>query len=91
MQAVLSESKRSNRKGFLFPLLVAAAISVIIFSALGAAALAGWLPRSEATLQRPSNGPDRMDTRQRTCTDCGVVSSTAPVESKRRTSGLVAQ
>lgn len=47
MQAALLRSKRAGRRGVLYPLLVIVAISVIIFSALGAAALAGWLPGGE--------------------------------------------
>ena len=46
MQAALLTRKASNPKGVLYPLLVIAAISVIILSILGAAAIAGWLPRA---------------------------------------------
>src|SRR3954468_21935576 len=51
MQAALLQPKKWNRSGLLYPLLVLAALSVIIFSAIGAAALAGWLPRTDS-LQR---------------------------------------
>lgn len=54
MQAALLQSKNPNRRGLLYPLLVVAAISVIIFSAIGAAALAGWLPRAESAGQAQS-------------------------------------
>jgi hypothetical protein len=49
MPAALLTSKTSSQKGWLYPLLIIAAISVIIFSVLGAAAIAGWLPRAEST------------------------------------------
>ena len=48
MQAALLRTKASNPRGLLYPLLVIAAISVIIFSVLGAAAIAGWLPRAQS-------------------------------------------
>jgi outer membrane lipoprotein SlyB len=48
MQAALLTTKASNPKGVLYPLLVIAAISVIILSILGAAAIAGWLPRAQS-------------------------------------------
>ncbi|MEO8440888.1 MAG: hypothetical protein ABI547_00220 [Betaproteobacteria bacterium] len=48
MQAALLTTKASNPKGLLYPLLVIAAIAVIIFSVLGAAAIAGWLPRAQS-------------------------------------------
>jgi outer membrane lipoprotein SlyB len=57
MQAVLLQPKKANRKGLLYPLLVVAAISVIVFSAVGAAALAGWLPRAESALQKQGAAP----------------------------------
>ena len=48
MQAALLRMKASNPKGWLYPLLVIAAIAVIIFSVLGAAAITGWLPRAQS-------------------------------------------
>ncbi|HEV7820528.1 MAG TPA: glycine zipper 2TM domain-containing protein [Burkholderiales bacterium] len=64
MQAALLTTKASHPRGVLYPLLVIAAISVIIFSALGAAAIAGWLPRAQSggdrqlpQQQAPTNVP----------------------------------
>jgi outer membrane lipoprotein SlyB len=54
MQAALLRMKASNRKGLLYPLLVIAAIAVIIFSALGAATVAGWLPRAQSSSEKSS-------------------------------------
>jgi outer membrane lipoprotein SlyB len=52
MQAALLRTKASNPKGVLYPLLVIAAISVIILSVLGAAAIAGWLPRAQSSNEK---------------------------------------
>lgn len=66
MQAALLQTKSSHRRGLLYPLLIIAAMSVIIFSAVGAAALAGWLPRAEPagksqSTQKRSDNFDRRD------------------------------
>lgn len=53
MQAALLTTKASPPRGVLYPLLVIAAISVIVFSILGAAAIAGWLPRAQSVGDRP--------------------------------------
>ncbi len=42
-----SSHRKANHKDWLYPLLVIAAVLVIILSAIGAATLAGWLPRAE--------------------------------------------
>ena len=54
MQAALLTTKAADQRGILYPLLVVAAISVIIFSVLGAAAIVGWLPRSESSTDKAS-------------------------------------
>lgn len=61
MQAALVRTKRAGRRGMLYPLLVITAISVIIFSALGAAALAGWLPGSDSMRAPARNGGKRSE------------------------------
>jgi len=63
MQAALLTSKTSSPKGWLYPLLIIAAISVIIFSVLGAAAIAGWLPRAESTTGPAQYAERSADTR----------------------------
>jgi len=93
MQAALLRPKAAHRRGLLYPLLIIAAISVIIFSAMGAAALAGWLPRAESAPQKQSNAQNLQrvaDSRDApaTCRECGVVASIAPVEVKGKTNGV---
>lgn len=57
MQAALLTTKASNQRGLLYPLLIIAAISVIIFSVLGAAAIAGWLPRADSNIDKLAGLP----------------------------------
>ncbi len=52
-----------RRNGMLYPLLVTAAIAMIIFSGFGIATMAGWMPRAESKLdvsqqaQQPQSAP----------------------------------
>lgn len=93
MQAALLTSKTSSQKGWLYPLLIIAAISVIIFSVLGAAAIAGWLPRAESTTGPAQYAERSADNRSGerkpiACAECGVVDSIVPVEVKGETHGV---
>ena len=63
MQAALLTSKTASQRGWLYPLLIIAAISVIIFSVLGAAAIAGWLPRAESTTSPAQYAERNADSR----------------------------
>lgn len=53
MHTRLMNMKILSRHGLLYPMLVIAAVSVIIFSALGVATMTGWLPRAESTATSP--------------------------------------
>jgi outer membrane lipoprotein SlyB len=93
MQAALLTSKTSSPRGWLYPLLIFAAISVIILSVLGAAAIAGWLPRAESTtgpVQYAERSADSRPGERKpvACADCGVVDSIVPVEVKGETTGV---
>jgi len=93
----------ADRKGgILYPMLLIAAIAVIIFSVLGIAAVTGYMPsalskngpdaRSEAATENESArkpGKSRLAADSSAgCADCGVVESIRAVESKGRGSGL---
>lgn len=99
-----AESARSggHRPGILYPLMLIAAIAVIVFSAAGTATIMGWLPdaRSRAAEERetqekaPAPGvraPARSAARSAfagRCTECGVIESIRAVEVKGQGSGL---
>ena len=93
MQAALLTSKTASQRGWLYPLLIIAALSVIIFSVLGAAAIAGWLPRAESTAG-PAHYAERTvgsragERQPIACAECGVVDSIVPVEVKAETHGV---
>jgi hypothetical protein len=72
----------------LFPVMLIAAIAVIVFSFAGIAAMMGWLPGAQSQgrpLER--NGPPAQ--RSAACVnDCGVVESIRAVGVKGEGSGL---
>lgn len=103
MQAALLRAKKPGRRGLLYPLLIIAAVAVIIFSAIGAAALIGWLPRAQSETpnqgaqkqseyEQPQNVAQQRDraaaARNVSCADCGVVASITPVEVKGNANGV---
>jgi len=75
--------------GILYPLMLIAAIAVIVFSVAGIATMMGWMPgalSSDADPARaravPASKPakPRVVTTAANCRDCGVVESMRAVE-----------
>lgn len=81
------------------PVLIAAGIAVLLFSALGAAAIMGWIPSATSksdpatrVVQAPG-APAAPAARQPSpagalCATCGVVESVKAIEVKGKTSGV---
>ena len=91
MNTVLLNMKVLSRHGLLYPMLVIAAVSVIIFSALGVATMTGLLPRAESMNDPHAATQSRnhvAGNRDAACSICGVVESITPVEVKGSGSGL---
>ena len=75
----LSRERRFERSGLLYPMMVIAAIAVIVFSIVGIASMAGWLPnsligRASAAVVNQSDQETAMPATFR-CTECGVIES----------------
>ena len=71
-----------KRAGLLFPLMLIAAVGVIVFSVVGIATMMGWMPgalsgRDAAAGRAPAVNPG-VDRYLETCDDCGVVESVRP-------------
>ncbi len=91
-------SGADKRPGILYPLMLIAAIAVIIFSVAGIATMMGWLPGVESKTEPAAKAPPAVKSgasRPRVvsssaaaCGDCGVVESIRAVESKGKGSGL---
>ena len=65
-----------DRNGILYPMLVIAAVAVIVFSAFGVATMTGLLPRAES-MEGPhvTTRPRLAGVTDRMCTNCGVIES----------------
>lgn len=89
-----------GRNGILYPMLVIAAIAVIVFSAFGVATMTGLLPRAESmnAAQQPASArasagsnadkSARIAKSDTTCANCGVVESINAVDVKGGGTGL---
>jgi hypothetical protein len=82
-----------NDPGILYPLMLIAAIAVIVFSIAGIAAMMGWIPGAlssgaEPAKARPAAAPQqaapRIPANAAACRDCGVVESLRAMEKSVR-------
>ena len=89
METRIFGKKLLGRNGILYPMLVIAAIAVIIFSAFGVATMTGLLPRAESTNDTHAMTKNRVaSSADKTCNNCGVIESINTVEVKGQGSGL---
>jgi len=74
--------------GFLYPLMLVAAVGVIVFSIAGIATMMGWIPGaltggskvSGARLEAPQQTAPRAVAPASACRECGIVESLRVVE-----------
>ena len=94
---VEGKSSADTRPGILYPLMLIAAITVIVFSVAGIATMMGWLPSVESKVEPAAKAapaksaagrPRVMSSAAAACGDCGVVESIRAVEAKGEGSGL---
>ncbi|MGZ5116008.1 MAG: hypothetical protein ACXWCP_18855 [Burkholderiales bacterium] len=76
----------------LYPLLVIAALAVIVFSIVGMATISGWMPRAmvgaapavtadaRLTPNRDAPGEDLRTVAAFECAECGVIESIREIE-----------
>ena len=86
----LSREYPLRRHGLLYPMMVIAAIAVIVFSILGIAAVSGWMPssllggppaaqsREDGAAEPRSASAPAGSTFQ--CAECGVVETVREIE-----------
>lgn len=90
-----------KRSGILYPLMLIAAVAVIIFSVVGIATMTGLIPTARSGSDPASGGKQpsvpassakstkpRLAASGAGCADCGVVESIRAVERKGQGSGL---
>ena len=75
MEARIWGKKMLDRNGILYPMLVIAAVSVIVFSMLGIAMMIGLLPRAESMAIPPEMTQSKSvaSNATRGCGNCGVI------------------
>lgn len=97
-----TENNGQKRTGILYPVMLIAAIVLIVFSVIGIATMLGWMPSAlsggEPAARNgaaPPTGAKQSAARPRLfasapapCTDCGVIESIRAVEVKGQGSGL---
>jgi outer membrane lipoprotein SlyB len=95
----LARQQPFETEGLLFPMMLIAAIAVIVFSIAGIATVTGWMPNAlvgDATLQSGSgiaaNSTDAVPEGQGTgpmfqCVECGVIDSVREIERRSSASG----
>ena len=89
METKVLAKKIFGRNGILYPMLVIAAVSVIIFSAFGVATMTGLLPRADSMNDPHAMTKNRVASNaDKTCSNCGVVESINAVEIRGQGTGL---
>ena len=81
----LSRESPLRRQGLLYPMMVIAAIAVIVFSVVGIASMAGWLPNGLVSRAQAAvidlNGEETARTVPAIhCPECGVIESIRELE-----------
>ncbi|HYC47278.1 MAG TPA: hypothetical protein VED01_17520 [Burkholderiales bacterium] len=81
----LSRERSMERTGLLYPMMVIAAIAVIVFSILGIATVMGWLPsgligRAQAAVTQSQEFDTAHSDVTFGCTECGVIESMRELE-----------
>ncbi len=93
-------STAAKRSGILYPVMLIAAIAVIVFSVAGIATMMGWMPSvlssgdpgaktGVAPVAKQGAGSARSRTASAAgCSDCGVIESIRAVEAQGKGSGV---
>ena len=78
----LSRERPIDGRGLLYPLMVIAAIAVIVFSVMGIVTIMGWMPNAMAsTSTEPASGYVNRSSVTFECAECGVIQSIRQIES----------
>ena len=75
----LSRDGLVDGRGLLYPMMVIAAIAVIVFSVIGIASVTGWLPNTLASTPSAEVDTARSGVTFE-CAECGVIESMRELE-----------
>ena len=80
----LSRERPLEGRGLLYPLMLIAAIAVIVFSVIGIASITGWLPSSLMSRANAAGMTTEIDTARCNltfeCAECGVIETIRAIE-----------
>ena len=79
----LSRERSLEPRGLLYPLMVIAAIALIVFSLLGIATITGWMPSALAHSGTETAGRDATFE----CAECGMLESMRELERRDQSGG----
>lgn len=80
----LSRERSLEGRGLLYPMMVIAAIAVIVFSILGIISIAGWMPN---VLSGSPEGPRAVATFE--CGECGLIETVRDLERSATAPGAI--
>jgi hypothetical protein len=82
METITTAGTSDKQPGLLYPLMLIAAIALIVFSIVGIATMMGWMPSTmsprsapDRTGAAPAPSPPAARLETAPCPDCGVVES----------------
>jgi hypothetical protein len=75
----LSRQRPLESHGLLYPMMVIAAIAVIVFSIVGILTIMGWMPSAMASTDATSGYGNRARITFE-CAECGVIESIRDIE-----------
>ena len=83
----LSRERPLDGQGLLYPMMVIAAIAVIVFSVVGIASITGWMPsglisRAAAATVNHNGVDTARSTVTFECAECGVIESMRELEQR---------
>ena len=86
------ENSAHRRSGILYPVMVIAAITLIVFSVVGIATMMGWMPSAtsggEHGVKSGAARPGLFASASASCANCGVVESIRVVETAGQGTGV---
>ena len=88
----LTRERQLEGHGLLYPMMVIAALAVIVFSILGIASITGWMPSGLVSRAAAATVQHQVDTARSgvtfQCAECGVIESIRELERQNTTASV---
>ena len=80
------DMRSTNSAGLLYPMMIIAAIAVVVFSIIGIASMMGWMPRAmlgtTTAVAAVEPQPTEYTSPAFQCAECGVIQSVREIEQR---------